>query len=174
MSTRIAAIDPGDVHVGVCYWVDGAPLDMFETTPDQICNRLELFRPHTIVLESFHLRPEKAKAQTYSKMSTPELIGKITVTAGYIGANIILQQPSLRKVAFVSPFWKNYIKNNGKPKSRHAVDAMGHAFYYHHFNRKNPRFIIKACEACGQRVEWSKLRDGRCRNCQPFNEDFSL
>lgn len=108
----VIAIDPGDTHIGVS-------IGLTNPTPDMSClaysaemeriAALELFQDsidlgwvHTIVLEDFRLRRDKALAQTGSRMLTSQMIGSIDWMvkdhnrmgqSTYI--HLVFQQPSI-------------------------------------------------------------------------------
>lgn len=85
-SKMLAAIDPGDKHVGFAVFVkehDGHPVCVYsiEITPDECADRIAgmLFRDELamVAVEKFTLYADKAMDQIGSEMLTSELIGVI-------------------------------------------------------------------------------------------------
>lgn len=138
MSDVVIAFDPGNIHVGVCTFVDGVYCTAWEVRPDQVANVIDLAKPDTIVLETFRLYPSKFQPQSFSDMQTPQLIGEIKAIAKAKKIPIVMQAAALRKVAEKSPWVRRHLKDIGKPKSKHAYDAVLHNFYYRYFNSRNP------------------------------------
>lgn len=73
------SIDPGDVHVGVCFWLGREPqwareFDQ-ETFVDWLIPRVASGEIELVVYEVFMLYHSKATQQTGSKFFTSELIG---------------------------------------------------------------------------------------------------
>lgn len=73
------SVDPGDVHVGVCFWIGREPqwakeFDQ-ETFVDWLVPRLVKGELELVVHEIFMLYQSKAVQQTGSKFLTSELIG---------------------------------------------------------------------------------------------------
>lgn len=137
----VFVMDPGDVHVGCCVMDDknGYILWADELPPSAIPDELRRVNPKVVVVESFHLRPNKAKVQSFSKMETSQLIGTIKEVAREIGAKIVEQQPSVRMVGKASPWARRLQAQGAMPGNRHTRDAVWHAIYYYRFNSKNPR-----------------------------------
>lgn len=133
---RFIAIDPGDVHVGACTFEHDVFKTALEYRPEDIPTLLRSTSFDTIILESFVVYPGKSRVQTFSKMETPQLIGIIKSEAKSLSIPLVLQQASLRKVAERSPWVKAHIQTYGKPSSRHAWDAILHAYYYRYFSKK--------------------------------------
>lgn len=73
------SVDPGDVHVGVCYWEGNRPLWAKEFRPDEFVDwlipRLSSGQIVLVAYEIFMLYHSKATQQTGSKFHTAELIG---------------------------------------------------------------------------------------------------
>lgn len=137
---RIVAIDPGDVHVGFAAMTDHFVMWSGEIAPDEVEDAIRNFYPEKIIIESFFLRPNKQKAQTWSQMGTPRLIGEIKAIAKSIGIEVIEQQPSVRDTINRTPYYRSAKEQGMIPKNRHAKDAVSHGLYWHYMNRKNPRF----------------------------------
>lgn len=135
--TRFVSIDPGARHVGLAFWSAGRLEDAYECRPEDVGRILHQFSPTVIVLESFVVYAHKAKTQTHSKMETPQLIGQIKTEADRLGARVVEQGASLRKVAERSPWGKRMAERQSRG-NRHVWDAICHGLYYIHFNKKNP------------------------------------
>lgn len=73
------SVDPGDVHVGVCYWNGREPQWAKEFRPDEFVDWLILKMSNKelelVVYEIFLLYNHKAVQQTGSTFGTAELIG---------------------------------------------------------------------------------------------------
>lgn len=73
------SVDPGDVHVGVCYWIGRVPQWAKEfdqpTFIDWLIPRIASGEIELVVYEVFMLYHSKATQQTGSKFFTSELIG---------------------------------------------------------------------------------------------------
>lgn len=90
--------------------------------------------PDAIALESFVLDPGRAREQA-GRVNTAELIGAIKLIGSQKEIPVYEQQPSVRKVAESSPFWKQNIPLDvvKELKSTHALDALRHAVYLSYF-----------------------------------------
>jgi hypothetical protein len=134
---RLASTDPGDVHVGLAFW--GPDFEgTFHYLPDEAMLVLKAWRPTIVVIESFHLHPWRAAAQTWSTMPTPQLIGRIKQLAQDAGAEVFEQTSDLQRLSEQTPYYKRHVETYGKPKNPHEQSALKHGVYFLHMNPKGP------------------------------------
>ena len=83
---------------------------------------------HTVIIESYMVRPDNhsVKANVGSKMETVQVIGVIRGWAFTKKAEIVMQQPQVKKVAELHAGFK--VK--GDHKNTHWQDAVLHGVYY--------------------------------------------
>lgn len=73
----IIAIDPGKTVGYAVADNKGNPLQVGQVESYQICDVLDVLKPSQVVIESFRLYPHKARAQTWSSLQAPKVIGAI-------------------------------------------------------------------------------------------------
>jgi len=83
---------------------------------------------HTIIIESYMVRPDdhSVKANVGSKLETVQVIGVLRGWAYSKKAQIIMQQPQVKKIAELQAGFK--VK--GAHKDSHWQDAVLHGVYY--------------------------------------------
>lgn len=97
------AIDPGEVHVGLCWDFDGEVRTM-ELKPDVFVKWFpaaveDALRvgPLEVVVESFKLYPGQTRKTPYRTMATSELIGKIELLCGQQRVPMVKQDATIKK-----------------------------------------------------------------------------
>lgn len=101
-------------------------------------------QPHIVVCESFKLFAHKAKAQTWSEMETPQLIGFLRMMCWKRNIKLVFQSPN-DKIRVADPILlkmgvlelkgnKHYC--NGKPTNLHIRDAIRHGVYFHKYKKE--------------------------------------
>ena len=105
----IIAIDPGQTVGYAVADSKGNPLQVGQVDAYQICDVLDILKPKQIVVEAFRLYPHKEKAQTWSTLVAPRVIGAIeywcsknNVAIAYQGAGErnLVSDDMLRKYGF--------------------------------------------------------------------------
>lgn len=100
-------------------------------------------QPNIVVCESFRLFAHKQKAQTWSQMETPQLIGYLRMMCWKRNIKLVFQQPSdklrvtdpiLVKMGVFEMRGKNHYCN-GKPTNLHIRDAIRHGVYYNRYRK---------------------------------------
>lgn len=133
---RLVAIDPGR-HTGFAFFDDerveisGMFLDDYPNVK-HFLEIVEDYKPDEIVIESFRLAPQKATAQFWNEMLTPQLIGIFRFWAWDNNFPVILQPPSVKQA-----FPDARLKKIGLYVDViHTRDAIRHGLYRLHFGRK--------------------------------------
>ena len=101
-------------------------------------------QPNIVVCENFKLFSHKAKAQSFSQMETPQLIGYLRMMCWKRHIKIHFQQPS-DKLRVTDPILvkmgvfelkgnKHYC--NGKPTNLHIRDAIRHGVFYNRYRKE--------------------------------------
>lgn len=130
---QILAIDPGDVHVG---WAHGVIMagkwyvKSGEWTPEETVARVQAKLGNGIdelVVEKFVLYADKAAAQTWSAMKTPELIGKLKLLAELSEVEVVEQGAYIKKPVKAQMKARGIETSGGK--GGHANDAILHLWY---------------------------------------------
>jgi len=126
----VIAVDPGGAHVGVATWHGGEEIDATEIDAEMW---LPLFRrmiksADVVIIEKFVLYPGKASAQSWSPMTTSEMIGAMRWIAAEATVEVVMQgadikNPTRRQCKARHIQWKDN-------KSGHASDALLHLQYY--------------------------------------------
>jgi len=137
-------IDPGNKYVGASLWDGSKFLYSTEMSPTDLIPWLKRLwggtGPDEIICEEFVLYGDnRQKAQTGSKMDTPRLIGMIQMYCDERKIPLKMQGAAVRKVAEATPWCRTHIDLYGKPRSRHAWDAVLHGLYYLHLANRPPR-----------------------------------
>lgn len=95
------SVDPGDVHVGVCYWFGSEPKWAREFRPDEFVDWLveQIYedKVELVVYEIFMLYGHKAFQQTGSTFGTAELIGVMRHLCRRAGVPFVGYQASAHK-----------------------------------------------------------------------------
>jgi len=83
---------------------------------------------HTVVIESYMVRPDdhSVKANVGSKLETVQVIGVLRGWAYSRKAEIVMQQPQIKKIA---EKFSGY-EPKGSHKNSHYVDAINHGVYF--------------------------------------------
>lgn len=130
MITSIFAVDPGGAHVGVATWKTGEELKATEIDAEKWLPLFErmIKSADVVIIEKFVLYPGKASAQSWSPMTTSEMIGAMKWIAQKAGAEVIMQgadikNPTRRQCKARNLKWKDN-------KSGHASDALLHLQHY--------------------------------------------
>jgi hypothetical protein len=157
---KVLCFDPsgnyneGSGTTGWAYFEDGELIE-FGTISATDSNSLEGYwsaheqlivvkQPNIVVCESFKLFAHKQKAQTWSQMETPQLIGYMRMMCWKRHVKMIFQSPSdkvrvadpiLVKIGVLEMKGKNYYCN-GKPTNLHIRDAIRHGIYFHKYNKE--------------------------------------
>lgn len=132
---KVVAIDPGP-HLGFAF-LKGQNLHLSGVLHydygnlEYLFDLITSFRPDELVIEDFLLFPNKAMAQSWSKMETPRIIGSLEYWAWKQEIPIIYQPPA-SKQAFPDERLKRmgvYVQNI------HARDAVRHGLYRIRYRR---------------------------------------
>jgi hypothetical protein len=101
-------------------------------------------QPNIIVMESFKLFAHKQKAQTWSQMETPQLIGYLRMVCWKRKIKLVFQSPNdkvrvsdpilLKMGVFELKGKQHYC--NGKPTNLHMRDAIRHGIYFHKYRKE--------------------------------------
>ena len=133
---KLVAIDPGR-HTGfACFEGENVQLSgMFLDDYPNVKSFFEVvksFHPDEIVIESFRLAPQKATAQFWDEMLTPQLIGIFRYWAWENQLPVILQPPTAKQA-----FPDERLKKMGLYVDViHTRDAIRHGLYRLHFGRR--------------------------------------
>lgn len=104
------SVDPGDVHVGVCYWIGREPqwAEEFDqdTFVDWLVPRVARKEIELVIYEVFMLYHDKAVQQTGSKFLTPELIGVMRHLCRRAGVPFHGYQASTHKQIYKNPIFR--------------------------------------------------------------------
>jgi hypothetical protein len=101
-------------------------------------------QPSIIVCESFKLFAHKQKAQTWSQMETPQLIGYLRMVCWKRKIKLVFQNPQdkirvvdsvLEKMGVLEKRNKNYYCMN-KATNLHIRDAIRHGVYFHRYRKE--------------------------------------
>lgn len=131
----IVAIDPGDVHVGMCTLGALSMPVQWEhrlvetTTPDMCLDVLRANSPDIVVVEEFRLYPWKAREQGFSQFLTCEMIGAIKLWHRWYSPDtkLVFQPAIIKKPTF------GIMKGRGialTPGTQHQKDAEAHMYHY--------------------------------------------
>lgn len=101
-------------------------------------------KPNIVVCENFKLFAHKAKAQSFSQMETPQLIGYLRMMCWKRNIKVVFQQPS-DKLRMTDPILvkmgvielrngKHYCM--GKPTNLHIRDAIRHGVFYNRYRKE--------------------------------------
>lgn len=135
---RILSVDPGDVHVGMALWNNGGLEHAWETDPEDSVHAFKGFYDlDLLVIESYQLYPWASDHQTFSKMPTSQLIGRMKQVADDRGIRVLEQTAASLKVIRKTPYYKALRKERGKFPP-HADSAVGHGLFYLHMSPKGP------------------------------------
>lgn len=139
MATRVLAIDPGDVHVGMAYFEDPLCLEAWEYGPDEALDYvrgvLENQFIDVLVVEEFRLYPWRAQAQAFSQMLTCEMIGALKLAHRLWGATngvgLEIQSAQIKEPT-TNILRARGVKSVAKSAHAglHAFDAECHGHYY--------------------------------------------
>jgi hypothetical protein len=128
--TSVIAVDPGGSHVGCATWREGEEIKATEIDAEKWLPIFELMVKHTdvVICEKFVLYPAKAKSQSWSPMSTSEMIGGMKWIAAKAKVSVVeqgadIKGPTRRQCKARHLKWKDN-------KSGHASDAILHLQYY--------------------------------------------
>jgi hypothetical protein len=101
-------------------------------------------QPNIVVCESFRLFAHKQKAQTWSQMETPQLIGFLRMACWKRNVELVFQSPNdkvrvsdpiLVKMGVFEKKGKNHYCN-GKPTNLHMRDAIRHGVFFHRYRKE--------------------------------------
>ena len=83
---------------------------------------------HTVIVESYMVRPDdhSVKANVGSKLETVQVIGCIRGWAYSKKAEIVMQQPQVKKIGELNSGYKP----TGSHSNSHYVDAINHGVYF--------------------------------------------
>lgn len=131
----LIGIDPGDTHVGMAIYSEiiNGMVTAWEATPGECIVWIEqnLKAEDTLIVEEFRLYPDKAGAQGYSQMKTPELIGVLRYLCAKIGAQWVQQGAGIKKATLAILKAKGVVSLAVKNKAgNHAKDAELHLWYH--------------------------------------------
>jgi hypothetical protein len=157
---KVLSLDPsgnyneGKGTTGWAYFEDGELIE-FGTISAADCCSLEGYfsehetliamkKPKIVVCENFKLFAHKQKAQTWSQMETPQLIGYLRMMCWKRSIKVHFQQPS-DKLRVTDPVLvkmglfelkgnKHYC--NGKPTNLHIRDAIRHGVYFNRYRKE--------------------------------------
>lgn len=146
------SIDPGEKHVGWAGWWsydDYRFAGCGQVAADEFMEFLEFqlrydLIPRTVVIESYGIRPEHAKHQLHKRQSTVELIALIKRECGDMGVEVVEQSPSIKDTTEKTPYYKNHVKEHGRPRGKHAKDAVLHGIHRMHLSSSGPQRRIGA------------------------------
>ncbi len=143
---RLCAIDPGDVHVGVAEFIESdddwecvQAYEMgWEGAIDRVASFLVGGQLDVLVVESFRLYADEAKAQIGSEMQTAQCIGAIRYLhakaanrqrqQGAIVTELAMQPASIQKATRAILKAKGVLsESNGNP---HALSAELHGWHW--------------------------------------------
>lgn len=126
--TWIIAVDPGDAHVGVAEWENGA-ICAREVPANEFLKQFAVMAPYRdlAIVEDFRLYPSKASAQSYSQMKTAKMIGAMEWIADCAMLPIALQSASIKIPTRQQCGARGIDVIN---RSTHASDALLHLHYY--------------------------------------------
>lgn len=135
---RILSVDPGDVHVGMALWDEDELVRAWETDPVNSISDFRSCEPlNILVIESYQLYPWASAHQTFSKMPTSQLIGRMKQVAEDDGIRVIEQTAASLKVIRKTPYYRALKTEYGR-FPRHADSAVGHGLFYLHMSPKGP------------------------------------
>jgi len=127
-----AAFDPGNTTGWATFDVHGKIMDHGQITDGvegvtSFIMELE-FTPRVVIIESYMVRPDdhSIKANVGSKMETVQVIGVLRGWAYAKKAEVVMQQPQVKKIAELQAGFK--VK--GAHKDSHWQDAVLHGVYY--------------------------------------------
>jgi|GEM_PF-2703327 hypothetical protein len=128
----IIAIDPGKTTGWFALAISPTSLQALHGQESDIALFLrELHRlwPEKIIVESFRIRPEKARSLSNDDLPAPRVIGAIEQWCAENKVELIFQEPSIKKA--ILPWLLDglgwYALTRGQP---HARDASRHMAYY--------------------------------------------
>lgn len=152
--TKMLAIDPGGVHVGMAWFHDEACFHAEEMTPAgciaEVQRQLSQGLLDVLVIEKFQLYPWMAQNQAFSEFPTVELIGALKLLWATCGGEVWDDDPGDRRTALLVMQGANIkdptrrilrakgVKSVAKKLGAggHAADAELHG--YHHVMRLDP------------------------------------
>lgn len=115
LTTGWALFEEGQVSkVGESKWED----ELFTLFKFEYIQTADLF-----IVEDFLL--QKERNQRWTRLETPQVIGAIKLRAHQLGVPVVMQQPSIKPVAFK---WMETEKPKGH--APHYLDAVAHGNYY--------------------------------------------
>lgn len=132
MSTTVLGCDPGDTTGLGLIEVNEKEIKLLEFRESRDLTAKDyldlLIRADQIIIESFLIRPMKARSGAFdwSDMKTPRVIGAITAQLANLGKTPVFQEPSVKPVGYG---FSNQHYKAGK-KGTHHQDAIAHAVYY--------------------------------------------
>ncbi|CAB4142388.1 hypothetical protein UFOVP451_14 [uncultured Caudovirales phage] len=141
-TTGWAVFDDGNLtEFGTISATDHKTIEGYWSAHEQL---IVIQQPNIVVCESFRLFAHKAKAQSFSQMETPQLIGYLRMMCWKRKVKLVFQSPS-DKVRVADPILvkmgvfelkgnKHYC--NGKPTNLHIRDAIRHGVYFHKYKKE--------------------------------------
>lgn len=128
---ELIAVDPG-LNTGWAKFCSGVP-KKFGTLRglEEIFDWIHDQRPNIWVVEDYIIRAGKAAggyAHQWNRGEALQVIGAIKMQAQAYGADLVLQQPSIKPAAYG---WLDMKYVKGK-KDMHHMDAIAHGHYYIH------------------------------------------
>jgi hypothetical protein len=141
-TTGWALFEDGEiVEFGTISASDSQSLEGYWSTHEQL---IVLKQPNIVVCESFRLFSHKQKAQTWSQMETPQLIGYLRMMCWKRNIKIVFQSPSdkvrvsdpiLVKMGVFEMKGKNHYCMR-KPTNLHMRDAIRHGVFFHKYKKE--------------------------------------
>jgi hypothetical protein len=130
MSELIIGVDPGS-HCGWAKFEDGHNIGLGVLNgPDEIFDWISEQQPTVWVCEDYKIRPPSGPTRwshQWSSVFPIKVIGAIEYHGRTHGIPVVLQQPSIKRVAAGRSGLINY---DTKKRGAHAMDAYLHASYY--------------------------------------------
>lgn len=125
---RIIGIDPGK-NCGWCLLEDGIQLGLgVAVGEEEIWSFLNETKADIWVVEDYKIRSAKHGGfdHEFQSVFPAQVIGAIKFHAATSGAQVVLQQPTIKRPAMAMLSGKVYQKKS----NQHALDAFLHAYYY--------------------------------------------
>lgn len=132
---RVLAIDPGERHCGMAWFIDGKCTQAIERLPGeciiQVRLDLEVRAIDVLVVEEYRLYPWKAAQQAFSQIKTIEVIGVLRYLFAIHGTDAMtwVEQGASIKEPTQGILRAKGLKKRAKG-SQHALDAELHGYYY--------------------------------------------
>lgn len=120
------AIDPGNT-TGFAFFQQGreSPVSFGEVKADDFNKWLRsISDPKLWVVEDYIIRP--GTANQWNKGDTLKLIGRIELYTDILGANLVMQQPSIKPLGY-GHAGMEYVKGKS---GMHIYDAIAHGAFY--------------------------------------------